>query len=285
MKRSNISYPYPVLGIGDDVFPLLEDNNAPLNVDIDGQDYVFSMSIKLENKAICTNIANGYAEYVIEIDCSRTLYRVCVKQDNPDFCIRIPKKALVGEIRFTPSVIATQRFLYRNPGFNIDYGDNLVFEIERGDILAIFNESSYNVSINYDKLTAYDSFMHIHKSEDADDVRFEIDSDKIEVTMPVKEFEQYDTFGSSYENEILSSVVLNALTYSMLVNNWDDDSDERTWVTTIKYRLTTEEALQKFDINNPMDVPRIAQAILKNPYGRMFDMFVANINGGDDDND
>ena len=67
-----------------------------------------------------------------------------------------------------------------------------------------------------------------------------------------------------------SSIVLNALTQALFCY---DEYSHKTWARTIKYRVDSDKSLSQYNIEElePDQVPQLAQELLKDPYGRMFD--------------
>ena len=65
MKRNNISYPYPVLGIGDDILPRPSITVEPIKAD--SKNYYVTVKVQMENNDISTLIKNGFAEYGLSL--------------------------------------------------------------------------------------------------------------------------------------------------------------------------------------------------------------------------
>ena len=91
MKINDISLPYPVLGISDDVLPLLKKDCVAIDrPTMTATSLQFKIRLKQKNKEISKFIRQGRAEYVCEINCARTFYRECYHQSSPEFDIEIP---------------------------------------------------------------------------------------------------------------------------------------------------------------------------------------------------
>ncbi len=275
MKINDISLPYPVLGISDDVFPLLKADCVSIEKPITTATTLqFKVHLKQKNKEIAQFIRKGKAEYVCEINCSKTFFRNCTKQSTADFIIEIPRKSVSGRIEFDSFVtVKTPIEHYHNSQFNADY-DGVYFDMEPGDVLVAFPSAYYNLDVKYDKLFAAGSFMQIaNGGDDNKPTWFNIREDKILIMLPPKMFKEYQEriyADRDFIEIIHSSIVVNALVFALY--HIDDSAyDGKQWSDSIKYRLSTEAELRDFDITDKERVFDLAQALLADPYKRMFE--------------
>lgn len=275
MNRSKISYPYPVLGIGDDILPGLPVDSIDFScVSKDTYKYHFEIKLRHANPDIENYIRSGYAEYSCEISCSRTLLRQCIKQSSPVFQIDISRKDVNGPVEFNcfVSVKKTIKGLHIQQ-INKDY-DGYTFTLDPGDFLVIFPEYSYDTEIKYDKLQAAGSFMIVREDNRVKCPKFGLDSQKIEIILTPNMFRQYkEHLGNAYASIIHSSLVLNALTCALF--NIEEYS-HTLWARTIQYRLETEESLRQFKSLEVDKIPMLAQELLGDPYKRLFDYLESN---------
>ncbi len=226
MNLNNISLPYPVLGISDDIYPLLPDDAVSVNVESDKKTYTFHICLKFRNQDIDDLITRDYAKYTCEYECSRTMLRKCEKSTIPEFTISVGCKEINGRLNFN-CFVSVKKVIkqYENRGFNPDY-NGYNFYMEPGDILVAFPQFHYDVDIKYDKLQAAGSFMQIRESDQINEVSFEISGNKIEILLPSPLYKLYcDPFVKGAKEIIHSSIVLNALTYALfeLANKSDDE--------------------------------------------------------------
>ena len=274
MKINDISLPYPVLGISDDVLPLLKKDCVTIErPTMSATALQFRIHLKQKNKEISKYIRMGKAEYVCEINCARTFYRECYKQPSPDFEIEIPRKFVSGRIEFDTYVTVKSPIeQYHNSQFNSDY-EGVYFDMEPGDVLAAFPPASYNLDIKYDKLYAAGSFMQIANSyDDNRPTWFDLSRDKIIIMLPPKMYKDYDERIRAHRDfiEIIhSSVVFNALVYALYHIN-KSEYDGKLWSESLKYRVKTEPNLKEFDITDESRYFELAQALLEDPYQRLF---------------
>ena len=68
MKYKNVSLPYPVLGIHDDVYPLLEEDCVQMaNLVKTATSYTFGIDLTQRNRDITDLVAGGKAEYACDV--------------------------------------------------------------------------------------------------------------------------------------------------------------------------------------------------------------------------
>ena len=280
MSQNNLAYPYPVLtAYSDDVQPALVAQNVQVGeMQVINNDYVLPLTLILEDQQLLQLIAEEKAEYMFDVNCPASLYRRCINSKHNEVDIVFPFKRVSGVAKIRPYVIAKTAFTYQNPAFHPDYG-NESFEIEEGDVLAIFNVVTYDFEINYNQLKAFSSIMFIRKADDENekDIRYLMDEPKIVIILPVDKFAKYNQFKADpqYTSAVHASLAQNALLAVLMQTNWDDeDAQEPLWKRTIRYRVTHEEELIPYnDLTNQENLVIIAQKLLGDPIQRMFEDF------------
>lgn len=273
MNLNNISLPYPVLGISDDVLPMLDNDCVTASLDADRYNYKFSIDLKFDNATIKQLINDGMAEYTCEYDCARTMLRKCVKSTTPHFEIVVSRREINARVNFNCFVSVKKPIpSYTNEGFNSDY-EGASFNMEQGDILVAFPQYHYDVDIKYDKLQAAGSFMQICEDNVGSEVSFDIAGDRINILLPSPLYNLYCNPQVKGAAQIIhSSLVMNALTYALLNI---EDYEQTTWARTITYRLKNEREFKGEDeLSEPKNIPTIADRLLKNPYGRLFNHLI-----------
>jgi hypothetical protein len=281
MNINNISLPYPVLGISDDIIPALPENAIQFSLSADMRNYNFEIELNFNNQDIQYLIDDELAEFSCEYECARTMLRNCLTSKSNIFKISIPRNHISGRINFNCFISVKASIpKYKNKGFNADY-DGYTFNMEPGDILAYFPSFHYDADIRYDKLQAAGSFMQIRESSLHSDVYFDIAGNKIEILLPKEHYELYCNPNVKGEAEIIhSSLVLNALTFALLNI---ESHEQTTWAKTIYYRLDTEEGISREDLDDPSAVIVLAQKLLKDPYKRLFNkMSISNLSSSED---
>ena len=72
MRIENVSLPYPVLGISDDIRPTLEEtdcSNPVITISEEGDLFRISVTLKLKNNDIVNYIQDEFAEFSVEVSC------------------------------------------------------------------------------------------------------------------------------------------------------------------------------------------------------------------------
>lgn len=268
MNLNNISLPYPVLGISDDIMPLLPTDTVSVELRNDARNYLFTITLKFNNGEISDLIKSSKADFSCEYECAKTMLRCCKKTDKPVFEIEIPRHNINGRINFNCFVSVKEPIInYTNKGFNEDY-ERFSFNMEPGDILVAFPQFHYDADIKYDKLQAAGSFMQIRETNLHEEVFFDITGNKIEILLPTTLYQLYCNPQVKGAAEVIhSSLVLNALTYALLNIK---EHEQTTWAKTVDYRLKNERGFSIEDLYDISNIPCLAQRLLKDPYDRLF---------------
>lgn len=275
MKINDLSFPYPVLGIGDDILPKPTFKGEP-KVESDTVNYTFTVDFDMMSPTIQQIVSFGSATYLCEVTCSSTLFRKSFRSQTTHFEIVIPKTHLGGRVEFQFTITVTKPIKdYTNPQFHEDY-KGFSFDLEPGDLLGFLGEFSYDVDIKYDKLKSVGTFMQITEGPTLKLARFNLGSDKIDIQLPTTLYQQYrhSIMGNMrLANIIHSSIVFNALVTAVLdIQNFGST----LWARTIKYRFDTEATFEDLREHNALedletdDVIELAQRLLSDPYGRLF---------------
>ena len=275
MKLNNISFPYPVLGIKDDVMPLLRDDCVTVESSSTLDSFVLTITLKQENETIKKFIKEDFAEYTCEVDCQKAFLRENYSSKEPSFTITIPRRKVNGRVYLNCFVTVKKRIeRYSNPYFNEDY-EGYTFDLEPGDILVGFPPAYFDADIKYDKLQAAGSFMVIREDTTVTQTRFDIAGDKIEIVPPSDLYDIYKNGVGDHNPEIIhSSIAFNALCFALY--NIQENS-ETLWARCINTRIDTEPELSGFKELDKIQVPRLAQALLGDPYKRLFEKLKSNL--------
>lgn len=272
MKYKNVSLPYPVLGIYDDVYPLLGDDCIQMSDPVKtATEYQFGINLKQDNKDIAQLVNEGKAEYACEVTCRGTFLRRCYKSSTPHFDITLGRTEVNGRIEFQCFIATCQPISnYSNDDFNEDY-HGFTFDLETGDMLAVFPLAWWNTNVKFDKLYAAGSFMQIVEAGDGiEKTWFNLNEDRILIELPHDLFVQYQRIGNSFPEVIHSSLVHNALVYA-LSNLSEYQETGKLWADSLQLRLAELHILTS-ELKNDMSlVYKAADMLLQDPYKRMLD--------------
>ena len=118
MKINDLSFPYPVLGIGDDILPKPTFIDEP-QVKSDTINYIFTVDFDMTNPTIQQIVDSSSAIYLCEVTCSSTLYRKSFRSQSTHFEIIIPKTHLGGRVDFQFTITVKESIKsYTNPQFH-----------------------------------------------------------------------------------------------------------------------------------------------------------------------
>lgn len=273
MKNKDVCFPYPVLGVGDDVGP-----KPPIKAQIseESDEYVINITFDMFNEDILKLIHNEYAVYVCEIDCPSTFYRDIFYPHDSTFEIRVKRRNVARRVNIDCTVTVTKSIKnYTNSQFHPDY-QGFTFDLEPGDLLA-FVKMHYDADIKYDKLQSAGSFMTIVPGHDDNNTVYYLRNSKIEIQLPQALYDDYKVSFSGpgkHASIFHSSIVLNALVYALL-NYEDEEYGNTLWARTLKYRIELEPRLRVYadvlENKDPMKIMEFAQALLDNPYKRLLE--------------
>lgn len=233
-------------------------------------DYRFNIKLNQCNKDITRLVEEGKALYACEVTCKKTFMRLCFKSAIPEFEIILARKDVNGRIDFQCFIAVTGQLLgYTNKDFHEDY-HGFSFDLEAGDLLAVFPLAWWNTNIKFDKLYAAGSFMQIIEADDGiERTWFNLDNDRILIEMPHDLFIQYQRIGNAFPEIIHSSLVHNALVYAL--SNLSDYKDSgKLWADSLMARMA-EPQFGTYDLTDMNQVYRVADMLLKDPYKRMLD--------------
>ena len=87
-----IQFPYPVLGIGNSMKGSLSIEDRIVEPTLQGNTYVFKISVSMPNEDILNYIREGFAEFSFEINCPSTYYRDIKTSELPETSFFISQK-------------------------------------------------------------------------------------------------------------------------------------------------------------------------------------------------
>lgn len=274
MKIENVAFPYPVLGIGNDIAAKY---SWHVSVDQNRYEYLIKIDIQLNNRSIEGYVFHNMADYICEIECVSTFFRKCEVSKDGHFDIRISKSEIAREVSIELSVVVNEYVEnYINEDLSPIY-DGYQISLEPGDLMAYIGRHKFNADIVYEKLKRVDTYMIIREDASIDQTEFKLDSvdGKIEILIPsvmYKHYKEEIKGNATFAAIIHGSLVFNALLFGLY--NIDAYSD-KLWARCIKMRTDNDPEIAKLNID-PSDeddkeqLPKLAQALLGDPFKRLF---------------
>jgi hypothetical protein len=272
MKIENVSFPYPVQGIGNGI----ESRSLwQYSVEQNKAEYILTIDVQLNDKSIEDYIKYDLADYVCEIECTSTFLRRCERSKDGHFEIKLSKSEIAREVTFELSVVVKEPIEdYTNTQLNpifIGYEINL----EPGDLLAYIGKDKFSADIIYEKLDKVSTFMIIREDSQVTQTEIKLDTEKIEILIPSAMYTHYkeEIKGSStYSAIIHGSLVFNALLHAL--NNITSYPD-KLWARCIMTRIEKDVEIAKLNIDpteeeDRVELPKLTQALLGDPFKRLF---------------
>ncbi|HWD88634.1 MAG TPA: hypothetical protein VG367_10950 [Mucilaginibacter sp.] len=265
MKYNNRLFPYPVLGIEDDV---LGEFSCDLTYKSDKNNITIIPQFKLIEESIMRMLSEKKANFVTQIYCRSTMLREIYTSANtiPDPIVMDALK-LKNEVEVDFFICSTEensKFFSKN--FNPEY-KNSSFSIDNSDIIAYGGKGKFYANKSPEELKSVSSLIRVKNMNVKNKPMYnEYESEKIEIMLCAEDYDNYQIIVKSRlaKNFIHSSIVLPALIdalYFMEKKEADEYEDKRWYkaLTEIKNKSKTKDNFQ------------IAQNILDQPSYRMFE--------------
>jgi hypothetical protein len=284
--KTNSSFPHPVLGINKGVLPDLDDNALEV-VEIVEKDEIYEYTFRLNqgNSQIAYYIKENLAEYICEVDCSKTFYKVIHHSKESSIVVPIKKTDVIGHIDFSFFVVTKKGMpRYTNTMFNPDYRDPDTgkmpdFFLEKGAVLVMFPQWSDNVDTRFNNKPELNAFIQVIKRKDeGKDVDIDLSDDIINIELPQDMYNLFLEYNrDQYKGLFYTSLIFNALIKGILNI---EKNEGLTWCDSIRAIIdSTPEKYQGLSLYNPSDAVDIATIMLSNKeYGSPYDLLFQNIN-------
>ncbi|MFC4640051.1 hypothetical protein [Deinococcus hohokamensis] len=184
------SFPHPVLGHSDDYasgrFGLHEQH---LRYEVTGGVIRLSGRFELEQPELQGLIEAGHAQYVIQLDSPKTMFRSVHGQTDETFVIEVPADEVRSELHAGFLLCATSDLPGFQPtGLNEDFGPEAAFEIRMGDLLGLAGTIRLPVDQQYDPLASpLGSIIVVDVDDTVSEVGVDLhrgEGDKIVILLP-----------------------------------------------------------------------------------------------------
>ena len=266
MRLSTRSYPHPVLGNRDDVPNAAF--QAAIEMSADRQSVYVTVEVACSCEVLNTLLAAGRAAFVLHLECSNTLFRVAYEFRSQQHRISIPTDSLNDAVEVNVFARATDRIPdYRIPEAHPDYAD-AVFDIRRGDILAVAEGQVFHVESDFDSLSRIGSIMQINESPKDGDIPMEptFDGDKIVIFLSKNDFADYKVLKrhEGVRDPLTRTIVLPVLVDALHILREEGEGmdDPRRWVRSLERRI------EHLGLNREMQPLLLAQRLLELPVKR-----------------
>lgn len=267
MNINNLSFPHPVLGVGDDI-------SGKYDVDCEKEIFVdrviLKIDHKLDNTSLFEMINKNSAIYGVEIKCLQTVYRQMFFSKNVQQEIIINADDLRGKVEINFFVVAlgkTQK--YRPSAVNGEYG-NAVFTVSSGEVLGYGGSTYFNADKRWKESESVSSFMSIIKSKEKKDgpIEYFLMNDRIIISLPENDYDNYKKAGSDFKkifNVYHGALVYPALFYALtkIFDNKETDEILKTysWYEQLSDRLDSDSRFKNIEKTSE-NASLIAQTLL-----------------------
>ncbi len=155
-------YTYPVLSEEKDDY-----NTSVFGVDLkhtmNGVNYLrLDFLVSLDNEELKNLIINGFAEYVIHIECSNTAYRTTLNFITEQNSLEIPVGRIYGKLEMIALIVLKKNVSQLvNSDWNEDY-KGVTFDLVKGTILGFKNLPILDVVKNYEEFASTSSIFRVY---------------------------------------------------------------------------------------------------------------------------
>ena len=272
----SISYPFPVLGNGDDIEGAF---SANLEVTSGKLEVVLSVtSARVEHTDIEAHVENGRARMMMTVECARTYFRTTIPVASGGTRHRIPAMQLEGKVAVNFQITAAREIPEFSPaGLHPDYAD-MKFTMRPGDVMAIGDRYSFTVDREFDPLRApVSSIIRLCRADrQSGPFVVELDSDKIEIRLCSADWDLYAMVKNRSARILAPLLAVPALTRAIEgLRKVDGRYADLRWAQRLTMIMEAKGIPEE---RPPLD---IAQIILENPLNRGFDDLVQ-VMGGED---
>lgn len=266
MRLSARSYPHPVLGNRDDVPGAAF--QATIEMSADRQSVYLQTATACSCEALNDYLRAGRATRVLHVECSNTLFRRAYEFHDQQYRVSIPADNLNDAVEVNVLVRAADNISeYAIPEAHSDYA-GAVFDVKRGDILAVGEGQIFHVDSSFDSLSRIGSIMQISESPKDGDLPMEpvFDNDKIVIYLSKCDFADYKILklNEAVCGPLTTTIVLPVLIEALHILKEDSDGveDGRRWVRALNRRLS------ELDLAIDMQPLCLAQRLLELPVRR-----------------
>ena len=274
MRTDSLSFPHPVLGVGDDVQGY---HSVELTIMFSRETVRLKVNHTFYNDTIEKLIDKEKAVFCTQIICPKTIFREIRYGKEKNQVLEISQNDLRDKVTLHFFVIAADNiFDYENTRAHTDY-KGFKFSVNKGDVLSVGGSSSFVADKKWLSTKAVSSFMTIrcgNKKDGPIDIDLSAASGKIVITLSKKDFKRYQTHrqNDSYYPIYHSCIVFPALSFAinaMMSPDGKEEFEDCLWYQVLEDRRKTDDKLRElgWDV---LSVPEIAQAVLENPIDRVF---------------
>lgn len=276
MSPAGVSYPFPVLGNGDDISG---EFRASLEVTVGRQDVTLIVGdLVITNASVASLVETGQAACLIRLDCPRTYFRRAARISPPESTVRFPSSELEGRVQADFLVCAGRPIQDYSPvGLHSDYAGN-GFSIKDGDVLAVGERSYFTVDLDFDPLTApVSSIMRLCRGDfGTGPYRVQLEADKIEIHLSREDWDLYALVKNRSSRILAPTLAVPVLAHAIAaMRTRYEEYEGLKWVQRVTMILDAKH------LSGDRSELEASQIILENPLHRGFEDLLSTMGGED----
>jgi hypothetical protein len=219
---SEVSFPHPVLGNGDDVGGIKLDSELTYHASAEAVELQVT-GLASGNRSLDDAIRTGRATWLVRVQCARTYFRRVWIERGPTATIRIAGPDLEGTVEVEARACTLESMPWRPEGMHADYAERS-FQLNPSEVLALGPTWRFHVDKQFDPLRApVASWMRIVEGEHEEgpfQVTFE--DDFVTIRLSRKDWAQYPGVRDRAPSVLHASVVLPVLMQALRELKEDD---------------------------------------------------------------
>ncbi len=266
-RTQSISFPHPVVGVGDDVSGSLGCNAPELDFGVDSTTLGIN-GLAVTNPTIAGLIQQGDAAFTLRISCGATYYRETFQTHDAQLQHVLPSAKLLGDVKLQVRVCTLKRIEnYRPEGLHPDY-EGRSFTVQAGDVLAVGDDFTVKADKQFDPLaTNIPSIMRIIRGKhEKGPFQVNFSREQIVIALSVEDHSRYGLASNVAPGVIHAAIVFPVLCEAIArVRNQSDENDmlaESRWFQRLK------DMMEARGIEEDESLVEAAQKLLDAPLAR-----------------
>lgn len=261
MKIKDRDYPHPVLTFFNDDYKKCRFYQN-ITLEKDGEIIKLRVRSDLRSKTLKKLINEKKASYMLHIECIRSRFRKkYIFQENIKE-LEIDSSLVDDCVEVVLFVIANEKIEdFYSEEFN-KYFENIHFEIDKGDILAVTNQQKINVNKNQIGVKKASSIFNFKISEKKDEMlSWEANDKFIDIKIYKDYFNEFKiNIGSGAECILGSMFIAPVLTEILTEMKFDEEKyEDEYWAESLKSLLLR----LNLDLNNEICISNVVNKILE----------------------
>ena len=258
---------------------------AGVELEIKDKEVEFSFYLSTDCSTLIDLIKAGVASYCVHIECAGTFYREILQIDKDGRLVHtIPYSKIEGLVNVCSFIAAAEDIPnYQGPDFHDDYS-GITFNINKGAVLAVAEQSSFRIEHAADELARVPSIFMIleHNDNEAKEMAVDLGEQRILLYLPKDDYYRYKSvMGDTMQQPIFhSAMILPALTYVLTELKKPGNDlymfEDKRWFRSLTKKLHDNG----IDINNDDFIDDVsiltAQALLDYPITKTLDYMTTN---------